>query len=263
MSSSGQQHAQFERTVFSEGPRTAASHCGVAPDLSDPRHTVQPAAYPLLEAPACATGRPNAAGYACCRSEPHLGIEHLAPHRPAEHVFERVPVQVDRPQALHRGRHGCLQRRPTSMSYTSAGSSPLVAAAPPHPAMQRRHGSSGQVTGCNLPSQYIHMLHRRAQAPQRATHLAVRPPAPGSAPNVRLERPVAFGRPPLGGLRYGEERSPTRTLQAPCGPTGRFTARSRIPGLPRPPACPFGPGTPAAFLRCSATGDGRARSRLA
>ena len=101
---------QFERTVFSEGPRTAASHCGAAPDLSDPRHTVHPAAYPLLEAPACATGRPNAAGCACCRSEPHLGIEHLAPHRPAEHVFERVPVQVDRPQALHRGRHGCLQR---------------------------------------------------------------------------------------------------------------------------------------------------------
>ena len=108
--------------------------------------------------------------------------------------------------------------------------------------MQRRHGSSGQVTGCTRSSQYIRRLHRRAQAPQRATHLAARPPAPESSPNVRLERPVAFSsRPPLGGLRYGEERSPTRTLQAPCGPTGRFAVRSRNPGLPRPPACPVGP----------------------
>ena len=104
-STSEQQHA-----VRANGVLKGASHCGTAPDLSDARHGVQPAACPLLEAPACATGRPSAAGSACCHSEPHLGIEHLAPHRPAEHVFERVPVQVDRPQALHRGRHGCLQR---------------------------------------------------------------------------------------------------------------------------------------------------------
>lgn len=63
-------------------------------------------AGPLLNRVAIIGAEGQASGRAPCWQAPHLHIEHLAPHRPAQHVLQAVPVQVNRPEALHGRGHG-------------------------------------------------------------------------------------------------------------------------------------------------------------